>query len=292
MIRYTVRRFDANPIIHPDMDASIGMNINGPSLIRAPSWLPNPMGRYYLYFAHHQGAYIRLAYADTLEGPWRIYTPGTLRLDQTFCERHIASPDVHVDEERLEVRMYFHGCTKAGQRSFLAVSHDGLVFTPSPVVLGPFYFRVFRHEDAYYAIAKTVEQAGGGVLLRSPDGRAPFDQGTDILPRMRHAALLRCGDMLRIFFSRGEDCPERILACDMPLKGDWTRWTPGEVWDVLSPEMDYEGADEPLEPSRFGAIHKPARQLRDPAIFEEDGRTYLIYSCAGERGLAMAELTE
>jgi hypothetical protein len=33
-------------------------------------------------------------------------------------------------------------------------------------------------------------------------------------------------------------------------------------------------------------------QLRDPAIFEDDdGRTYLLYSVAGESGIAIAELT-
>ena len=32
-------------------------------------------------------------------------------------------------------------------------------------------------------------------------------------------------------------------------------------------------------------------QLRDPAIFEEDGRIYLLYSVAGESGIAIAELT-
>ncbi|NET62179.1 MAG: hypothetical protein F6K47_40550, partial [Symploca sp. SIO2E6] len=34
-----------------------GSNINGPSLIRVPEWIENPLGRYYLYFAHHQGKY-------------------------------------------------------------------------------------------------------------------------------------------------------------------------------------------------------------------------------------------
>jgi hypothetical protein len=34
------------------------------------------------------------------------------------------------------------------------------------------------------------------------------------------------------------------------------------------------------------AVH----QLRDPAVYEEDGRTYLLYSVAGESGIAMAEL--
>jgi len=32
------------------------------------------------------------------------------------------------------------------------------------------------------------------------------------------------------------------------------------------------------------------RQLRDPALLETDGRTYLLYSVAGESGIAIAEL--
>jgi hypothetical protein len=31
-------------------------------------------------------------------------------------------------------------------------------------------------------------------------------------------------------------------------------------------------------------------QLRDPAIFEEDGRIYLLYSIAGEAGIGIAEI--
>jgi hypothetical protein len=31
-------------------------------------------------------------------------------------------------------------------------------------------------------------------------------------------------------------------------------------------------------------------QLRDPAIFQEDGRTYLLYAVAGEAGIGIAEL--
>ena len=32
-------------------------------------------------------------------------------------------------------------------------------------------------------------------------------------------------------------------------------------------------------------------QLGDPAIFEEDGRIYLLYAVAGESGIAIAELS-
>ena len=103
------KRFDSNPIIHLSMSPSLGGNVNGPSLIGVPSWLSDPLGKYYLYFAHHAGSFIRLAYSDHLEGPWSIYEPGTLHLDQSHCYNHVASPDVHVDDEKREIRMYYHG---------------------------------------------------------------------------------------------------------------------------------------------------------------------------------------
>ena len=59
---------------------------------------------------------------------------------------------------------------------------------------------------------------------------------------------------------------------------------------MVRPETDYEGATLTLEPSERGAVVGPVRQLRDPAIFEENGKTYLLYSVAGENGIAIAEL--
>lgn len=67
-----VRRFGTNPLITSASSPTLGDNINGPSVIRVPSWLHEPLGRYYMYFAHHSGTCIRLAYADDLEGPWSI----------------------------------------------------------------------------------------------------------------------------------------------------------------------------------------------------------------------------
>ncbi len=126
-----VRRLDGNPIIRPHMDARMGDNINGPSLIRVPGWVRNPLGRYYLYFAHHQGTYIRLAFADDLEGPWRIHASGVLDLEESFFDAHIASPDVHVLDDRREIRMYYHGCClpeSSNQVTRVATSADGISF--------------------------------------------------------------------------------------------------------------------------------------------------------------------
>lgn len=80
---YRVRRLCDRPIIAPGMDARMGANIEGPSLIRVPPWLPDPLGRYYLYFADHKGDYIRLAYADDLAGPWTVHPPGALQLAES-----------------------------------------------------------------------------------------------------------------------------------------------------------------------------------------------------------------
>ena len=56
-----VTRLTEGPIIGPDLHPSIGLNIQGPSLIRVPDWIDDSLGAYYLYFADHKGSYIRLA---------------------------------------------------------------------------------------------------------------------------------------------------------------------------------------------------------------------------------------
>ena len=134
----TAKRLPGNPIITPQTDASIGTNINGPSLIRVPKWVQNPLGHYYLYFADHKGKYIRLAYADTLSGPWKVYKPGTLQLAQSYFTDHIASPDVVVDNEHQQIRMYYHGLTpgEKGQHTRVAVSQDGIHFTATKEPVG------------------------------------------------------------------------------------------------------------------------------------------------------------
>ena len=105
-------RLTDGPIIRPQMpglEGDLGANINGPSLIRVPDWVEQPLAHYYLYFAHHGGSYIRLAYADDLFGPYTLYEPGTLQLAETPFTGHIASPDVHIDDVNRELVMVYHG---------------------------------------------------------------------------------------------------------------------------------------------------------------------------------------
>jgi len=128
-----------------------------------------------------------------------------------------------------------------------------------------------------------ISSAGHFVILR-PVAAGPRD--------MRHAAVKLDGNVLRIFYSNVHDCPEHILTSTVELTPDWVSWTASEPVSVLAPEMDYEGADLALEPSSRGWAPKPVRQTRDPGIYREGDRTYLLYSVAGERGIAIAEITE
>lgn len=80
------------------------------------------------------------------------------------------------------------------------------------------------------------------------------------------------------------------MVSQLQLTPDWASWQPSLPASVAMPETPYEGCDLPVEPSARGAIHQRVHQLRDPAIFEEDGHTYLLYSIAGESGLAITEL--
>jgi len=284
------RRFSSSPIITPHMDARMGSNINGPSLIRVPEWLPSPLGRYYLYFAHHHGTYIRLAYADRLEGPWRTYAPGTLQIEQSYFDDHVASPDVHVDHERREVRMYYHGKMKAapGQFSRVSTSGDGLRFEPREEILGASYFRVIRRGSEYLALGMP------GIFYRSPDGLTGFERGPTLFsPDMRHSAFKLDGEVLSVFYTDvGRAPPERILLSRIDLSRDWGQWQASAPVAVLEPEGQHEGTDLPQAPSVRGWAPERVRQLRDPAVFQEAGRTYLLYSVAGEHGIAIAELTD
>src|SRR5690348_9296238 len=79
----TATRFRENPLITVNTSPSLGDNVNGPSIIRVPDWVQRPLGRYYMYFAHHKGQYIRMAYSDSLHGPWKIYEPGVLKVSDT-----------------------------------------------------------------------------------------------------------------------------------------------------------------------------------------------------------------
>jgi hypothetical protein len=302
----TVSRLPDNPIIRPEMvprdDGEWSGNIGFPCVIRVPQWVEKPLGKYYLYFSGHHGTYIRLAFADNVAGPWKMYEPGTLRLEQVEAvnhasridARHLASPDVVVDEEHRQFRMYFHYLLpRLGHKSSVAVSGDGLKFDPRPGAIGGPYLRVVRYAGAYLGIED------GGALSRSPDGLQPFElvsrsvtrasAGNPASAHFRHAGLWLQGESLWVFYTRVGDAPERIFATKVKLTDDPKTWAASPPVSVLGPERDYEGLAAPIAPST-PIYQTHVRQLRDPFVFEDGQRTYLFYAVAGETGIAIADL--
>lgn len=320
-----VERVGVGPIVSVDSSPSIGANIQGPSLVEIPDWVDGRLGSYYLYFADHKGHYIRLAFADSLDGPWTVHEPGCLHLkdshyptedlplsDDQFAQilgrvearlgdatpidlrmeltaAHIASPDVHVDHSNRRLVMYFHGLHDVGsQVSRVAVSENGLTWRVEPdVLIDRTYLRAFTISDGFiYGIAMP------GVLYRADDWLGPFIEGPTLFgPDFRHCAVDARDGAIDIYWTRVGDTPERILVSTVDTTHDWMRWTESEPVDVVRPEHVWEGSAEPLVPSVRGAVNRRVNQLRDPAVFRtSNGALHLAYAVAGESGIALAKL--
>lgn len=307
---WKAERFKENPVITPYLMGNLEENINNPALVRVPDWVRSRLGRYYLYFSHHEGAYLRLAYADNLHGPWKIHEPGVLSCaDLPWKPDHIASPDIVVDEEGKKFFMYFHTPTAPmlasehpdyyrlahaiPQRTFLALSDDGLDFTlDSEREIAQFYLRVWRRKDYWYGLARAAVP-----LYRSGDGRffeeipGPFSMDSEEFRNIRHVAVMHDGDVLTVFYTRLHDAPERIFMVRLMMTDDWEHWKIEESPRlVLMPETGYEGVHLPCAPSQFGSTRGFENAVRDPYVFRENGRLYLLYCVMGERGIAVAEL--
>jgi hypothetical protein len=321
----TATRFKENPLVTLATSASLGDDIAGPTVIRVPGWIDHPLGRYYMYFAHHMGGFIRLAYADALTGPWKIYEPGVLSVRDTAFFRpqpdpvenlenfytHVASPDIYVDEVNRRLVMWTHGwwtdgkmwpvgepAARAwardngyGQYTQSSESRDGLRFDTHPAITRTSYLRVFPYGGTFFGMARL------GLLFTSNDAFAEFEagtnpfRGTQYANRVRHVAVARRGDLLYIFFTAIGDAPEHLSVTTMDLRADWKTWRVSPPVDLLAPAASYECANLPDVPSEAGDIKGPAKQFRDPGVFEEDGRTFLFYSFCGEQGIAGAEIT-
>ena len=74
------------------------------------------------------------------------------------------------------------------------------------------------------------------------------------------------------------------------LSGDWATWIPNAPTSVLAPEEPWEGADLPIEASVQRPGDRARAPTRDPAIFIENDRVWLLYAVAGESGIAIAEI--
>jgi hypothetical protein len=167
----------------------------------------------------------------------------------------------------------------------LALSRDGLNFTARLPVLGLPYMRLFPHRGWYYAIAMP------GQTYRSRDGLDDFEAGPRLTREpIRHHAILEHEGQCYVLWTRIGDRPERILLSELNIAADWQDWRLGATHEIHRAEKPWEGAILAPRASQPGACMEPVNQLRDPAIFQENGKIYLLYAVAGEQGIAIGEL--
>ena len=183
--------------------------------------------------------------------------------------------------------MYYHGLDEFGlQKTRVAVSNDGINFLARKKIVGWPYFRKFSYKGLYYAISMP------GVVYKNSGDLEDFTIVNQIMDEdTRHSAVMVDEDKLLIFYTRKGDKPERILLTTIDLTLPSSSWKTSKPIEVLKPEKEWEGASLPLYKSVASAINIPANQLRDPAIFIEDNKNYLLYSIKGENGIAIVEFS-
>ncbi|MFC2081504.1 hypothetical protein ACFLR8_04775, partial [Bacteroidota bacterium] len=68
-------------IVSSKEDTQGNKDLSFPSIVKVPSWVStraDTNANYYLYYAEHHGDYLRMKWAENIEGPWHEYnTPGT-----------------------------------------------------------------------------------------------------------------------------------------------------------------------------------------------------------------------
>jgi len=337
----TVTRLTDTPLVAADMFPAAAIrglepdalaNINGPSVLRMPDWAAGKQATLHMYFGHHKGRSIRLAYADRLAGPWAMHPDPVMPLATSLFEpedplpdpaltapdwvdalggdylyAHVASPDVHIDAPNRRIIMYYHGLLRDGdQRTRLATSADGLDFTPRPPLLGPPYFRATRLGGVIY-LSMWEGRLGRMTSWEGPVELAPLIHDGDHLPphvsgrdpsqpeqsrgrQIRHGHIFAHEGRLHMTFSRIGDAPERCLHCEVAPADDWADWRFGPVSELLRPAPGWEGGDLPVAASVMGTAMQRLHELRDPALFTDQGQVYMAYCGGGESGLGIARV--
>ena len=91
-------------------------------------------------------------------------------------------------------------------------------------------------------------------------------------------------------FSRIGDNPERCLHCELVPAEDWADWRFGPMSELLRPAAGWEGGDLPMRPSIMGTAMDRLHELRDPALFNDNGYVYMAYSSGAESRVSIAKV--
>ena len=325
--RHARSRLTQNPLITVDTSPSLGDNVNGPSIIRVPVVDPASARPLLRLLRPSQGTVhparvrrrdhrpvedlragrragqrdgVLSSAAGSARRPGRsVLHPrrvaGDLRrrraqaardVDARVVDRRSALAARRCRGARLgaaERLRSVHPVERVGRRPALraaARDHQGQLPSRLPVRRLPVRHGAPRSAAAVEGSARDVRDRSESVCRRSVRRSRPPRR--DAAARPDACTCSSPGSATRPSAS----CCRRSIS---PATG--RRWKASAPVELLRPEAPYECPDLPNVPSAAGEIEGPARQLRDPAIFEEAGKTYLFYSICGEQGLAAAELT-
>ena len=297
-----------------DLDLD-GDNINGPSLIKVPKFIKNPLGQYYLYFADHVGKYIRMAYSNIITGPYTLYKNGVLHLDNIPGYGHLACPDVHIDyKTNKQIIMYYHcpfNNKITPQSTFHAISYDGINFiSNSNNIIYP-YFRKFIYNNHEYGLAMkkdfikntmvnipnfgiswksspSIDQKSVTAVLKK--NKENWIEIGNILPFSRHTCVLVYNNIIYVFYSIVGDNPEHIKVGELIINEKNNNCNILNIKSIIKPELDYEHNNTQLIKSKYGGTKEFLRQLRDPYIIKDEKDIYILYTVCGEKGIAIVKI--
>ena len=324
----SIKKYTNGLIIHPELSAEIGNNIQGPSLIKTPKWLPNSLGKYYLYFADHKGDHIKMAYSDYLLGPWKIHKGGTLQLNQSgfLTEEPQMPSDFNPENSSVGLLEGFN--PHPDQSKYIPTRLDDMVI---PHIASPdvhidqknnqiimFYHGLekFGTQSTRVAISSDgINFKNTSNIVRRPYFRqfkykdifygmampgfiykntGDIDEYTEIkrlFPnKIRHSGVFLIEDTLYVFYSLVEDTPEKIYVSTIELNTNVEDWKESPPIEVIRPSLDWEGSKLPLQHSSRSSINIPVNQLRDPYIFQDDEDLYLLYTVKGESGIGICSI--
>ncbi|MCC3765845.1 hypothetical protein K3N28_22555 [Glycomyces sp. TRM65418] len=137
-----------------------------PSIRHVAGRVRNPLGAWYMYYAPHDApGGICLAYADSLEGPWKEYSANPI-IPRTWSPHysvsHVSSPHALWNDADGRMYLYFHG---ENTTTRVATSTDGRTFDYGGTVLTTAMLPSDVTEASYARVFPHPVQSGVHVML-------------------------------------------------------------------------------------------------------------------------------